>query len=79
MTTPTYEELYAEVLDKVRHTAIGDRPAEQQHAHAQDIIDALAEAYHIGHNNGIKLVATLMVSADVPELTPNPYERPTNA
>ena len=75
MTFPTYEQLYAHVLDKVQHTAIGDRPSDQQHEHTQDIMDALAEAYDIGYLNGCKYVSKMVLSDGMPELLPNPYKK----
>ena len=38
-------------------------------------MDALSEAYRLGHNNGMKCVATMLVSTEVPNIEPNPYER----
>jgi hypothetical protein len=78
MSDPSYAEIYAEVLDKVQHTAIGDRPSEQQHEHALDIMDALEEAYSLGHYNGAMWMATAVTDGSPEDRMTNPYERPTD-
>jgi hypothetical protein len=72
---PTYSEIYENVLDRVERKVAESKTLADREAFAQDIMDALAEAWHLGSNSGMKLVASLLTSDTVPELEPNPYEK----
>lgn len=72
---PTYSEIYENVLDKVERKIAESKNLADREAFAQDIMDALAEAWHLGSNSGMKFVATLAVSDTMPTLQSNPYEK----
>lgn len=75
MSDPTYAQIYAKVLDLVQHTAIGDRSQYEQNEHAQDIMDALDEAYSLGHYNGAMWMATAVTDGSPEDRMHSPYDR----
>jgi hypothetical protein len=79
-SSPSYNEIYESVLDKVERKIAESKNLSDRESFAIDIMDALAEAYRIGQNKGMQYVAELITTAHPPQFPPtNPYERTPSA
>jgi trimethylamine:corrinoid methyltransferase-like protein len=73
----SYEENFANALETVyaMRRMAENAWVDELHEAADAILELQAEAYHLGHNNGMKLVATMLVTDEVPAVVPNPYRK----
>lgn len=72
---PKYSEIFENVADRVDRKMTEAKNLADREAFAQDIMDALAEAWHLGSNSGMRFVAELTYGPELPELQVNPYTR----
>lgn len=71
---PTYSEIYENVLDRVESKLAEAKNLADREDFAQEIMDALAEAYRIGTLHAAQAIAAnLNRTPHAPK--PNPYER----
>lgn len=76
MSGPTYDEIYERVLEKVERKLAESKNLADREAFAQDIMDALAEAYHQGMKDQIERTRLILCNTPADPLV-NPYERYT--